>query len=364
MAFLFFLVYFIHYFVGQLIEIYKLKVLAVLAAVILLGLTFYFTLGLYYTADYEFYDYMFRRELKTDLLYEFLTKVFKANYWEFHDLFVTHLILYVLLFYFVISRFTINVFYVFLTYILFDYVHFSNQIRYFLGFGFMLVAFYSLYNKRYIAFVLFAGLALTSHIALVVLLSFIPVYYLIKPEKYFRYLVLSSVACFFIVYLSFSLGVGREIEHFGEYFKEDGISSFLGGLYNSTVYIVLLTLIYFETRRYLRKNPDAFDDLTFNFLFKIVFYTVIFIPTSFFIQIAAHRYVMPFVIFYVIFYLYLIKNNSARIKNLKMMLFSSVCFLLSLIVYYVPYFLFPENHFMTEIERMLKSVPYINYELW
>ena len=365
MVLLLFIFFLFHYFFGQLIEIYKLKPLAIIMGLLILGLTYYFLLWLEYTADYSMYQYMFKHETdNTDFLFQFLTKFYKANHWSFHDLHVSHIVVSTLIVFYLISRFTSNVFYVFFAYIILDYVHFSNQIRYFLGFPVMILAFYNLFNKRYILFAILAYLAYLSHASLIVLLTFVPIYYLVKPKQYFKVLSILSVVCFIIVYVAFTLGLGLEIEHFGEYFKEEGTSSFLGGAFNAIPYIVMISFLYFESRKYINANPDCFQDPKFNFLYKISFYTIIFIPASFFMQIAGHRYVMPFMIFYVIFYLYLIRNKTQKIKNLKMILFSSVCFLLSLVIYILPDFLFGENHFLTEIDYMLKSIQYINYREW
>ena len=87
MVLLLFIIFLFHYFVGQLIEIYKLKPLAIIMDVLVLGLYYYVTLGLEYTADYGMYNYMFKYESDdTDFLFQFLTKLYKANSWSFQDL--------------------------------------------------------------------------------------------------------------------------------------------------------------------------------------------------------------------------------------------------------------------------------------
>ena len=112
MVLLLFIIFLFHYFIFQLIEIYKLKPLAIIMGILVLGLTYFFTLGLEYTADYAMYFYMFKQESDdTDFLFQFLTKLYKANHWSFHDLHVTHIVFSTLIIFFLISKFTSNIFY-------------------------------------------------------------------------------------------------------------------------------------------------------------------------------------------------------------------------------------------------------------
>ncbi len=354
-----------HCFLGHLIEIYKLKPLSIVMSFILLALSLFFTLGLHYTADYDMYYFMFKTEyMETDILYQYLTSVFKENSLTFHDLHAFHILTATLLFYFIISRFSTNFFYVFLVYIVLDYVHFANQIRYFLGFPLMIIALYSFVKKRYFFGIVLSIVASLSHSSLIVLITFLPLWYFVKKKYFLKVILILSGICLLIVFLLFSLGIGRQIDHFGEYFKQDGVSSFLGGALNGIPYIIMLTVLYFESRKYIKNKPECFKNPKFAFLYTITFYTILFVPASFFMQIAGHRYVMPFMIFYVIFYLFLIEDDSRKSKSLKMIFFSCICFILSLVIYILPESIFGVSHFQTELDYMLKSIPYINYSEW
>lgn len=358
------ILFFLHFFIGQFIERFKLKSVSILMAFLLLIVVYYFTLGLEYTADYGMYENFFRNNFKTDFLFMKLSKLFSFYHYKFHDLYVFHILVSVLIYYSFISKFSNNVFYIFLAYILLDYVHFSNQIRYFLGFPIMLWAFYFLYQKKYIFFTILAIIACLSHSALTVVITFVPMYLFIKPQKFLKYCLFLSLLCFAIVYVAFSMGLGREIDHFGEYFKKDGVSSFFGGAFNSLPYIMFVTFLYIETRIYMAHNLLWYEDRTFVFLNKLSFYTIVFIPASFFLQIAGHRYVMPFVIIYGIYFLYMIRNYSPQMKLKKIFLYSSVCLVISIFMYILPTFILKENTFLDELEIMLKSIKYLDYKAW
>lgn len=364
MVYLFF-IFLIHFFVGQLIEVLQSKVVAFFFAIILIILVYYFTLGLEYTADYKMYYYFFKDETeKTDYVFRQLTKLYKFNHLNFHDLFVTHIIVSVILYYIFIIKFNFNFYYIFLVYFVLDYVHYSNQIRYFLGFPIMLLAFYNLYKTNIIRFLIFAALAVLSHSGLLVLLTFVPIYFFIKSKYYIRVMLFLSILCFIIVYLFFSLGLGADIKHFGEYFAKDGISSIGGGVFKASPYVFFMILILWQTRMYLKNNSKAFEDKEFVFLYKLTFYTIIFIPASFFIQITGQRYVMPFVIVYVIYYLYMLRDQNIKYKVTKLLVFSIVCFFISLDIYILPDYILKENLFVDELKLMLKSISYLDYRNW
>lgn len=361
---LLFIIFIFHSLISQLIEVLKLKAVALVAAVVLLITIWYFTFGLEYTADYRMYAFLFKNDLQTDFMFRQFSTLFSSYGYTFHDLYVFHIAVTVLLYLSLISKFSHNIWFIFLAYIVLDYVHFANQIRYFMGFPMMLWAFYCLHRSKYFLFALFAVLACLSHSALIVLLTFVPAYLWIKPQKYLKHTLLLSIFCFLIVYIAFTQGMGREIEHFGEYFSKKGVSSFFGGFYNAVPYLIFTLFLYLETRRYRMKHPEWQTDRQFVFLYKLTFYTVIFIPASFFLQIAGHRYVMPFVVIYGIYYLYLIRDEVRRVKVQKIFAYSAVCAVISVIIYVLPSYIMSENHFMNEVERMLKSVEYLNYSEW
>lgn len=363
MVFLF-VIFLLHFLLGQLIEVFRLKILAGVLAALLVLTVYFFTLGLSYTADYHMYRLFFKYEFPTDLLIMQLTNIFKGYRLSFHHLFVFHIAASVLICFIFIRKYTINFFYVFLAYVLIDYVHFANQIRFYLGVPLVMLSFYYLLKKKYFQVVLFALLGCLSHIGLLLVVLFIPVYYFVKKERYLKVMLLLSLLCFSIIFIGLSLGIGSDVGHFGNYFEKDLVSSVVGGFYNAIPYILFLTVLYRETNVYLKKNPDAWDDPKFNLLYKLTFYTVIFVPASLYLQIIGHRYVMPFVMIYTIFYLYMIRHDLPRLKSFKLAYYSLLCFIVCTIIYVIPSYIMKENHFLDEFELMMKSIKYINYKEW
>lgn len=358
------IIFLLHFVIGQLIEVLKLKPVAWLMSFLLVSVVYYFTLGLYYTADYEMYRVFYKYDLPTDVLMMGLTSLFKSYRLTFHDLFVFHIIISVLLCFIFIKKYTYNFFYVFLAYILIDYVHFANQIRFYLGVPLIMLAFYYLYQKKYGQVVLFAVLGCLSHIGLIVTLLFIPAYFFIKREKYFKSILVLSILCFLFIFSGLQIGIGSSIGHFGLYFEKDLISSIVGGVYNAIPYVLFLGMLYWESKKYLKKTSDAWEDEKFVFLFKLCFFTLVFIPSSLYLQIIGHRYVMPFVMIFTIFYLYLIRDDSPRLRTWKLARYSLLCLLVCTIIYIIPSFILKENHFLEEFELMMKSIKYLNYRQW
>ncbi|WP_313213960.1 EpsG family protein [Soonwooa sp.] len=363
--FILFILFLLHFSIGFIGEVIKAKFITNIMSWLLLATVFVFTVGLRYTADYKMYSFLFTHEIGiTDVGFKQLTILFKEHRLTYDDLFLTHIIVYTILYFIFIKRYTSNYFYVFLAFILIDYVHYANQIRYYLAFSLLLFAFHFMFKRRYLWMIICCILAFVSHSATIVLFTFIPIYFFIKTNNYFKFIFILSIACFAIVYLGFSLGFARQIEHFGEYFDKGGISGFAGGLFNSLPYIILVGFLYIQTKKYFKNNENWINDKKFIFLYKLSFYTVIFIPAAFFVQIAGHRYVMPFLTIYVIYFLYIIRDNPIRQKSHAILGFSTVCFIVSIFIYILPTYILKENHFVHELELMLESIKYLKYKQW
>jgi hypothetical protein len=167
------------------------------------------------------------------------------------------------------------------------------------------------------------------------------------------------VALTVLVVMVVRLGVGLSLEHFDSYLGREYEASVVGGLFNALPYLIYLAFILTEHYRMNRRYPDLLKDTKNVILMKLSFFPLVFLPASFLLQILGHRYIMPFSIFWVIFYLRLIRDLPARVRFLKMLLFSGVHLAALVSIYILPDFFFRENHYIEEIKVMLKSIPYL-----
>lgn len=355
----------LHLIIGLVNENLQDKMVATFFNIILIVLSLILTVGITFNSDWNMYYYLFKLEhFKTDFMFTLLTKIFKEFGLGYEDLFIFHIISIIFLFFLLISKFTRNFVYVFLIYFLLDYVHFTNQIRYYLGFPIMILGLYYLLNKR--NYILGIGLGILSilfHNGLAVLLLFIPLF-LIKDKNYLKILLYCSVAFALFLFLVLQYGIGISFSHFDSYLGGEYETSIIGGIFNALPYIIYLSFLLFEFFRITNNYPDKMNDQEFVFLMKLSFFSVLFLLSSLFLQIIGHRYILPFSIFWIIFYLKMISGLPHKIRFLKMVLFSLVHLLALMCIYILPDLFLPQNHMKEELYLIIESIPYLKDVLY
>jgi len=355
------LIFFLHFFIGQFIELSRNKWVAYIFNTILLATVFFFVLGVRDTADKIFFEWFYDNDWeKIDPMFIFLSRVMNSFGYDYHAFYQLHLVIYTLSFYFFISRYTKNIFYVFLVFFVLYYVPYVNQIRYYLGFPFFLLSIhYIVGNRKLVWGIVFGALAILSHSAITLLYGFLLMYYLVPGKKFFRVATLSSGVAFLLVMVLFQMGIVQQIEHFGDYFDKEMTSSVLGGVFNSLPYFMYIFYLYFLDIKYRRKNPDFAEDKKYLLLSKFSFFTIVFIPASFFVQVLGHRYVFPFLIVWMIYFLYMIRDEAPRRKFVHFFVAGLVHLFVGYMMYVLPHSVLGESFYEQELVRALKSVKYI-----
>lgn len=350
----------IHLFFGLLIKNVRSRTLSFLINFSLFATIIYFTVGITYTADWFMYSWIYDKgNDNTDFVFFELSKIFNSLNLEYESLFVFHMLTSLLIYWFLISRYTRNYFYVFLIYILLDYVHFTNQIRYYLGLPILFTGFYYLlYKKKYIFSIFLIILSILCHAALATLVLFIPAYFFVPTRKFIKLSLASSLVVALIVFLLMQGGLAIVLDHYDAYFSKEYDSSLIGGIFNGLPYMVYYVFLLIETPKLIKKKNIA-DHPLYELIFKLAFFSLLFLPASFFLQIIGHRYIMPFAIFWIIFYLYLIQDLPQKQKLFKMVFFGIIHFIAIFSIYILPDFVLPQNHFMEQVELTIQSIPYL-----
>lgn len=350
----------LHLVLGSLIENVKSYTFSIPLNFILLVSIMFFTLGITFTADWYMYYFIYKYENdSTDFLFYHLVKIFNRFNLEYEDLYIFHLSISLVIYFFLITRYTRNYFYVFLLYIILDYVHFTNQIRYYLGLPILFTGFYYLlYKKKYIFSIFLIILSILCHAALATLVLFIPVYFFVPTRKFIKLSLASSLVVALIVFLLMQGGLAIVLDHYDAYFSKEYDSSLIGGIFNGLPYMVYYVFLLIETPKLIKKKNIA-DHPLYELIFKLAFFSLLFLPASFFLQIIGHRYIMPFAIFWIIFYLYLIQDLPQKQKLFKMVFFGIIHFIAIFSIYILPDFVLPQNHFMEQVELTIQSIPYL-----
>ena len=348
------LVLLMHFFINQIQYLFNRKIVFYLFGFILFAVIVYFLMQISYTADYAMYESFYKWEFeKTDFVFHQSALFFKKNNYGFQKLFSAHMLLISILYYLFILKFEKNIFYVFGAYILILFIPYVNQIRYFMAFPlFLLAAYYLLYKRKLPLFLIFAVLGFLSHSAIIVLYIIFPVY-LYLPKRYYKsVMIYGSIILFIASYLVSTSSLHLLLDHFGEYIKNENQSSVLGGLFNTLPLMAMLIPLYLLDKKY--KGDRTLP--VYIFLKRMSFITTTLIPASIFIQIIGFRYVLPFVVVWIVFFLYLLKASPLKYKTLY--LFTSYVIMLAVIFlqYSLANYVFGNSVLMKELYDTLESI--------
>lgn len=344
----------IHFFINQVQLLIDKKILYYILGLVLISFFLFYATRITYTADYDMYSAFYNWNYEdTDVLFRNINSLYREKQWGFHAVFATHIVAITVLFSSFILKFNHNLFYIFTVFIILIFIPYINQIRYYVAFpSFLLAAYYLIYNRKLVFFVFFAVLGFMSHSAVVVLYTFFLFYYFM-PEKYYAAVLKAGAAILFVgSYLVSKTSLITYLEHFGGYLSAENQSSILGGVFNILPTLALLLPLYIMDKNYKGNKKD----LTYIFLKKVSFFTTILIPASIFIQIIGQRYVFPFLVVWIVFFLYLIKEKKFSLR-IRYVIGS---YFLVAIVLYLQYGLanivFGKSFYIEEVTETIESI--------
>jgi hypothetical protein len=325
-----------------MLEITKGFTLTKVLSLLLGGGVFYSVLyNVSFNTDWLGYELMFDGELEgTDILFNSMVVYAKAVGLKYDFIYKTHIVLMGIGFLYFVSRFSWSmIFAIISTYLLFQIVPVSNQIRYYLAYIATMLALYNLVvTKNRLNFILFAIFSLLSHTGVVLIYPFLLIYQRLNANQYFTIMFLASLifGAFVFVFYNISLVV---FSRFANYFSEDGVSTFFGGLFNNGIWIFWSFYLVWINRRLSREDDDALqEDNQYQFLYKLSMYPVLFYPISFFIQIASHRYIIASLLVWLIFIFYTLRYESTVGRQM----WALSRFVLLVVISFVYFYLLPD----------------------
>jgi hypothetical protein len=348
-------------FIFQFIE--ELKLYKKIIFIFSLFAFYVFFYGITDTADWGMYDNIFNiDDIETDVLFRYLSLLTFALGYTFTDLFKIHILIYGFFLVKFISRFTQNTFLVIGFYVFIAYVPLANQIRYYLALSLFLNGLYHFYFNNMKMSYLYFALSLLSHSSMVVLFLFILIEKKINFAVYVKKCLVISIVILLVFNIIISSGALDFLGHFQLYIISDElVSTFAGGVFNEFPFIIILTTLYFWLQKVIKVMPQIAEDEVFVFLYKLTFFSIIFIPVSFTFQVVGHRYVQAFFIVWLCLFIYtvhFINSNKTTIDC-----FIALSFYMIFLVYY-SYFLLQavigeESGYYTEFIKSYNSIEYL-----
>lgn len=313
--------------------------------------------GVTYNSDWEGYVYFFNNSDKApDILFGLLSDIFDRYRCEYYYLYRFHMIAMSLTYLFFISKFINKYLFIVVVLLLFDYVALGNQIRYYVAFPLALSSVYYFYvRKKIVPHILLAVVAILCHSAVVVF--FLCFYMMAFVYKSFnRYLTASfivvNVASLFCVKIAEIYMQG----HFGAYFDSTQKSSLTGGIYSILQCCIILFFLHKIIKILKKHGSPLLNDRKVIFLYILSFCTSYLLLPSITTQIINNRYISPLFVVWLVFLLYIRKNEmNYQVRRSVSRYIFLIILIRFLWVYLFPVLLFDENNYIIEALVMLNS---------
>jgi hypothetical protein len=348
-------------FIFQLIQELKLyKKIIFIFSLIAFYVFFY---GITDTADWEMYkDFFLYEEIEIDFLFRYLSLLTIALGYSFDELYQFHILIYGYFLVKFISRFTQNILLVLGFYVFVAYVPLANQIRYYLALSFFLNGLYLFYFNEKKKSYLFFILSLLSHSSMLILFSFLLIEKRFGFSEYIKKCLLLSLIIFVGYNFIVSFGLLDFLGKFKIYIVSDElVSSFAGGVFNELPFIITLTTLYFWLQKVIDKMPQILEDKIFVFLYKLTFFSIIFVPISFNLQVLGHRYVQAFFIVWLCLFVYTV--HFINYKKTTIECFIVLAIYMVFLVYYSYFFsqvvIGNESGYYSEFIKSYNSIEYL-----
>jgi hypothetical protein len=229
---------------------------------------------------------------------------------------------------------------VMICFLIVNYVPVVNQIRYFVAFGLYIFSIYYFYIKKYKLFGLFLVFSFLNHFGIIPL--YLILFFIRRNNIQIKTYIIISIIVYIVIYLVQNIVILQDVWGFDLYLKEEMKSTFLGGVFKMIPSIFLISLLYFINKR----NAIQKDNKS-QFLYRLSFFPIIFIPSITLTQIIGDRYVFNFIIIWLIF---IVTNLNINNKNmlLQKLFIVLVVYLVWFLLYHLPLYVFGESLLLEE----------------
>ncbi len=310
------------------------------------------------SADWSQYEFYFKHPLLiVDVVFSALSYLLSQLDYSFLVLYRIHIFFFAIIYPIIVMKFDVNPILPVLFLFVIQYIPVVNQLRYFLGLAFVLLALYFLYiDKNKVKFTFFFILAICSHSSTIIYLIFI-VLNSIKND--FDFTIANIV---FGISLLLGLGFLNSIELgiLSKYFVYTGshhLITLSGGLFTILPHLFIVMTVIFWHNQLLRKKLISTDP-KLRFLYRLTLSTLLYIPISMSIQIVAHRFIHPFIFIFVIYLLYSLRYVKSIVDRYSMYIYLFVIFIILLLHKYFGLSILngEDSETISELFRTLRSI--------
>ncbi|MCE1156219.1 MAG: EpsG family protein [Bacteroidales bacterium] len=309
-----------------------------------------------YTPDWVGYEAWIEKDIGRDVFFNFFVhNVLPADrgYQFVHIFFVaTYTVLMIML----ISKFTDQILLVVVLYLAVVYLFYSTQIRFFMGYYAMSLAFYYWFveNKRRMA-LFFMVFAVLNHASLLFLLPFI-YFFTVDVEVLIRRvaLFLSLIVIVYFISSFFLTDETQDIVFLTYLASAEHESSLLGGLFSFLPWFISFFLIHLYAKRKISEYPSLLQDKKFQYLYRFMIISITFIGISLERQVVGQRFIIPSAIFQIMLLLYIARYNERR-QNFTLAGIGTAYFLAYMFYYYILSMEITSSNVTEMVSEMLQS---------
>lgn len=311
--------------------------------------------GVTYTSDWEGYLFFFNNsEISRDPMFAFLSEFFKNRGYTFTDLYKFHIILISFSYIYIFKSTRVNPLLLIFISIVFNYVAIGNQIRFYLAFPLILLAFWGLVTKRYIFTAILFTIAILEHKSVIILFVVLVVFKCLVYRRSFKKQVLlilfANIIIFFLLKFSSLFD-----EKYDNYQSSGNISSLAGGIFNVVPYLLPIYSCLRISKIVRRKAPELRDRPIYEFLYTCSIAPLVFLISGLYVQVLTNRFIIAFLPIWFAFFIYVYHYPlpSKTKKTISIMAWISI-----LIIIFWMFCLMPQLGFVDyfiEIYLMLSS---------
>lgn len=261
--------------------------------------------GITYTSDWGGYEHFFdndltiRGDIASTFIFSFLTQ---HNIYDFKVAYRVHVVLMALLYSAFFMSLKKNPIPFVAIIIVLYYVPVANQIRYYVAFPLALLSVNFFLHKRKLVGILLGAAAISFHFTTsLFLLLCLFFYYVIslRSQRIWLYILAGVIIYIFRDYLIRVLPPSFA-EGYMDYFDNEWLSSFAGGVYNSIPGIISLCFImYYHNRIYPFIAIEELDD--YRVLLTLSLSTCVLLPLGFQMQIFYNRMIITLLPIWIIY---------------------------------------------------------------
>lgn len=334
------------------------------ANILTFALVFIFSALVTYTPDWGGYQSWIDEDLGRDVFFNFFVKTILPEGWGYQFVHISFISFYTIMLLYLISRFTDQTYLIMVLYLGIVYIFYTTQIRFFLGYYAMSLAFYFLFveSRRKLAIVTLV-FAVLNHITLLFFLPFM-YFFFVKVETLIKrlFLLLIAMVVFYLI-STFILTEDTGNLMFLTYITSDTFeSTLLGGLFTFLPVIIGFLLVNFYAREKIAEFPSLLEDKKFQYLYRFVVISIMFVGVALERQVIGQRFVIPSIIFQLLMLFYLSNYNERR-QNAMLALVGGVYYIGFFFYNYVLSMMITSSNISNIVADMLQSNLLVKYFL-